>query len=86
MNKADTVPALTELTSYVGMTDNRHWDREIYNTLEMINTLKKKSRVEMDQRVGGAEINVFQRESTKCGNETIIIATVEEYFISICDS
>lgn len=48
MNKADTVPALTELTSYVGMTDNRHWDREIYNTLEMINTLKKKSRVEMD--------------------------------------
>lgn len=48
MNKADTVSALTELTSYVGMTDNRRWDREIYNTLGMINTLKKKSRVEME--------------------------------------
>lgn len=48
MNKADTVSALTVLTSYVGMTDNRRWDREIYNTLGMINTLKKKSRVEME--------------------------------------
>ena len=48
MNKVNTVPALTELTSYRGMTDYRHGNREIYNTLGMINTLKKKSRVEME--------------------------------------
>lgn len=48
MNKADTVSVLTELTSHVGMTDNRRWDREIYNTLGMINTFEEKSRVEME--------------------------------------
>ena len=48
MNKVNTVPALTELTFYRGMTDYRHGTREIYNTLGMINTLKKKSRVEME--------------------------------------
>lgn len=48
MNKVNTVPALTELTSYGGMTDYRHGNKEIYNTLGMINTLKKKSRVEME--------------------------------------
>lgn len=48
MNKVNTVPALTELTSYGGMTDYRHGNKEIYNTLGMINTLTKKSRVEME--------------------------------------
>lgn len=48
MNKVNTVPALSELTSYGGMTDYRHGDMEIYNTLGMINTLNKKNRVEME--------------------------------------
>ena len=45
MNKVNTVPALTELTSCGGMKNYRHGDIEIYNTLGMINTLNKKSRV-----------------------------------------
>lgn len=47
MNKVNTVPAVSELTSYRGMTDYRHGNMEIYNTLGMISTLNKKNRVQM---------------------------------------